>query len=158
RNSKGFLVFQKNSKQKCDTFAWLRTRYKYPKRRGNLGLTQRASEIWLTLNRAIRSLIHILQESKNGVRWVRWHIGVGVSSEDAPDLAAHRPGEAPDRASRDHNAGLPGMYTGPHRESTSGRHWGRCPERLDRHRARGQRRGFGGHGEGRLPPCRRSLD
>src|ERR1019366_9029458 len=27
RNSKGFRVFQKNSKQKCDTFAWLRIRY-----------------------------------------------------------------------------------------------------------------------------------
>src|ERR1019366_651767 len=58
RNSKGFRVFQKNSKQKCDTFAWLRTRYKYPKRRGNLGLTQRASEIWLTLNRAIRFSVY----------------------------------------------------------------------------------------------------
>src|ERR1019366_2801845 len=31
RNSKGFRVFQKNSKQKCDTFAWLRIRYNHLK-------------------------------------------------------------------------------------------------------------------------------
>ena len=49
---------------------------------------------------------------------------------DAPDFAAYRPGEASDRARRDHDSGLSGMYAGPHRESKGGRHRGRFLERL----------------------------
>jgi hypothetical protein len=59
-----------------------------------------------------------LQESKNAVRW---HTGVGVSGADAQDLAAHRPRETSDRSRCDHDAGLPGLYAGPHRESTGSR-------------------------------------
>ena len=44
---------------------------------------------------------------------------------DALDFAAYRPGEASDRARRDHDSGLSGVYAGPHRESKGGQHRGR---------------------------------
>ena len=68
-----------------------------------------------------------IKESDNGLRR---RIGVGVSGASAPNLTAHRAGEAAYRPRRDDDSGMSGVYTGPDRESAGGWHWGRCGERV----------------------------